>query len=76
MNLALASILGPNYLALTSTNQFDGNTGVQIVSPYNDIYLGVTNGSLTITNLLPQTIPDWSGTVQAWSTRWFGSTRV
>jgi hypothetical protein len=70
LNLALARIIGPNYLSLTSTNQFDGNAGVQIIAPYSDIHLGVTNGSLTVTNLLPQTIPSWSGTVQAWSTRW------
>ncbi len=73
LNLALAHITGPNYMSLASTNQFDGNAGVQIVSPYSDIHLGVTNGSLVITNLLPQTIPDWSGTVQAWSTRWLAT---
>ncbi len=73
LNLALAQISGPNYLSLTGTNQFDGNAGAQIVSPYNDIYLGVTNGNMTITNLLPQSIPTWSGTIQAWSTRWLAS---
>ena len=70
LNLALAQIVGPNYLSLTSTNQFDGNDGAQIVSPYSDINLGVTNGYLAITNLLPQSVPTWDGTVQAWSTRW------
>ena len=69
LNLALAVIAGPNYMSLTCTNQFDGNTGAQILSPYSDFYLGVTNGSLTFTNLVAQTLPDWCGTVQAWSTR-------
>jgi hypothetical protein len=70
LNLALAVIAGPNYMSLTCTNQFDGNTGAQILSPYSDFYLGVTNGNLTFTNLVAQSLPDWCGTVQAWSTRW------
>jgi len=69
LNLALAQIVGPNYLSLQSPNQFDGNAGARVASPYNDIHLGVTNGFLTFTNLVPQSIPTWSGTVQAWSTR-------
>lgn len=70
LNLAMAQISQPNYLSLICTNQFDGNAGAQVVSPYSDISLGVTNGFLTVTNLLPASIPVWSGAVQAWSTRW------
>jgi hypothetical protein len=70
LNLAQAQISGMNYLALTSTNQFDGNVGAQIASPYSDISLGVTNGFLAVTNLLESALPDWTGNVQAWSTRW------
>ncbi len=70
LNLAGAQILGPNYLSIQSPNQFDGSPGATIQSPYSDLNLGVTNGFLTISNLLQPQIPDWSGPVQAWDTRW------
>ncbi len=70
LNLELAQITQPDYLSLQSSNQFDGNAGAQIAAPFSDINLGVTNGYLTISNLLPQSYPAWGGTVQAWSTRW------
>jgi hypothetical protein len=41
-----------------------------IQSPYSDLNLGVTNGFLTVSNLLSPQIPNWSGNIQAWSTRW------
>ena len=71
LNLEQAQITQPDYLSLQSTNQFDGNAGARIRAPFTDLNLGVTNGFLTITNLLPQSYPVWGGTVQAWSTRWF-----
>jgi hypothetical protein len=70
LNLANADISGMNYMSLTSTNQFDGNIGDRIAAPFSDINLGVTNGSLAITNLLESALPEWTGSVQAWSTRW------
>ncbi|MDD5139315.1 MAG: hypothetical protein PHY43_03525 [Verrucomicrobiales bacterium] len=70
LNLALATISGQNYLSLTCTNQFDGSDGATIVSPFSDINLGVTNGSIVVSNLLQSVIPNWVGSVQAWSTRW------
>ena len=70
LNLANAIIGGQNYLSLTATNQFDGSAGAQILSPYADLNLGVTNGFLTISNLLEANLPNWSGGIQAWSTRW------
>ena len=69
LNLAFAQITGPNYLSVVSTNQFDGSPGALIQSPYSDLNVGVTNGFLTISNLLAPQIPNWSGNVQAWSTR-------
>lgn len=71
LNLSLATITGENYLSVTATNQFDGNFGAQIVSPYTDLNLGVTNGSITVSNLLQSVIPVWVGSVQGWSTRWY-----
>jgi hypothetical protein len=70
LNLSYAQITGPNYLSLKSTNQFDGSPGALIQSAYSDVNLGVTNGFLTISNLLSSQLPNWSGNVQAWSTRW------
>ena len=67
LSLALANVTGQNYLSLTCTNQFDGSVGATIISPYSDINLGVTNGFLTVSNLLQSIIPAWSGTIQAWA---------
>jgi hypothetical protein len=71
LNLNFAQITAPAYMSLTSTNQFDGSAGADIESLFSDINLGSTNGSLTISNLMATQIPDWNGTIQAWSTRWF-----
>lgn len=71
LNLNLASISGQNYLSINAPNQFDGSAGAQIFSPFSDINLGVTNGFMTVTNLLEPAIPNWNGTVQAWSSDWF-----
>jgi hypothetical protein len=70
LNLAFAQITGPNYLSVVSTNQFDGSAGASIKSPYSDFNLGVTNGFLTLSNLSAPQVPNWSGEVQAYSTRW------
>jgi hypothetical protein len=72
LNLSSASISGMNYLLLNSPNQFDYGQS-QLASPYLDAYLGNTNGSMVVTNLIQSAIPRWSGTVQAWSTRWTNS---
>ena len=70
LNLASAQIVGPNYLSVLSTNQFDGSPGASIEAPYSDLNLGVTNGFLTLSNLLVPQTPIWGGTIQAWDTRW------
>jgi len=70
LNLANAQITGPNYMSVQSPHQFDGSPGATIQTPYADINIGVTNGFLTVSNLMSPSIPNWSGTVQAWSTRW------
>jgi hypothetical protein len=70
LNLNNAIFSGENYLSLTATNQFDGSAGASISSPYADISLGVTNGFLTISNLLVGDLPNWNGTICAWSSRW------
>jgi len=70
LDMSFAQITGPNYLSVQSTNQFDGSAGALIQSPYSDFNLGVTNGFLTVSNLSKPLIPNWSGNIQAWSTRW------
>lgn len=70
LKLANAQISGQLYMSLQATNQFDGSSGALIASPYSDINLGVTNGSLTVSNLLESQFLEWNGTIQAWSSRW------
>jgi hypothetical protein len=74
LNLALAQISGANYFSVQATNQFNGSPGAQITAAFSDFNLGVTNGFLTISNLVQTTFPNWSGTNQAWSTRWINVT--
>jgi len=71
LNLAFTTMSGLNYLNLNCTNQFDGSPGAAIAAPFSDISLGVTNGSLTFSNVLMGSIPTWSGTIDAWSSDWF-----
>lgn len=70
LDLNRASISGPNYTSIQSPHQFQGSAGARILSAYSDINVGVTNGFLTVSNLMQPVIPNWSGTCQAWSTRW------
>ena len=70
LDLNLAQISGPNYMSLTATNQFNGSSGAAIFSPFSDINLGVTNGFLSVSNLLSPSVPNWNGPVQVFSARW------
>ena len=70
LSLAGAQISGQSYLSLTAPVQFNGSQAAQIISPYSDINLGVTNGNLEIANLISSGTANWNGTVQAWSTRY------
>ena len=70
LNLALTQITGENYISLVATNQFDGSPGALINSPFYDINLGVTNGMMTVSNLVAQNVPFWGGFLQEWSTSW------
>ena len=70
LDLTNSIIAGMNYLLLKSTNEYDNDGSAQVTSPYYDIFLGRTNGSMVISNLVPSLAAQWSGTVQAWDTRW------
>ena len=65
MNLANTRITGPNYLLLSAPVAFQGNSNSVISSPFADLNLGVTNGSLTISNLLNPNVPGWTGITNA-----------
>ena len=73
MNMTLSSISGMNYLLLKSTNNFDTDFQSLISAPYADVYLGRTNGTFVVSNLLQASLPNWNGNVQGWSSRWFYS---
>ena len=70
LTMPLSEITGPNYLSITATNQFDGSAGSQIYSAFSDLNLGVTNGFMTVSNLLEPFTVRWEGTIQAWSATW------
>ena len=70
LTLAKTTLSGMNYLALKSTNEFDYDGRNQISAPYSDIYLGRTNGSIVVTNLIKPSLPQWSGSIQAFTTTW------
>jgi hypothetical protein len=61
LNLANAHILGDNYVRLNAPVNYLGNSNSMIGAPYADLNLGVTNGSLTISNLLSPQLPGWTG---------------
>lgn len=65
LNLANTHISGPNYLSLTCTNDFRGNTNAVISSAYADLNLGVTSGFLNLSNLLLPSLPAWTGVTNA-----------
>ena len=58
---------------MLSTNEFAGSGGAFIQTPYADLNLGTTNGTLYVTNTMEAIIPSWGGTVQAWNTRWMAT---
>lgn len=71
LDMSLLRVSGPNFVSLQCPNQFDGNGGGLLSAPFAIINLGVTNGNLTISNLMASTLPLWSGTVEALNIEWF-----
>jgi hypothetical protein len=68
-----SGIGGMNYILIKSTNEFDCDGQETISAPFYDLYLGHTNGSIQLTNVVPEFVPLWNGTVQAWNTRFTNS---
>lgn len=69
LNLQRTRIYGPNSLVLKATNHFAGSGGAKIVTPFADLDLGTSSGSLVISNLLSPVVPRLEGYVDLWSTR-------
>jgi hypothetical protein len=70
LDLTLSRITALNSLILQATNNFAGNKGGKTEAPFYEISLRATNGSLTISNLVPETLPHLQGTCDLWSGRW------
>ncbi len=76
LNLSRATLSGMNYLLLKSPKHFVYDGRSQIAAAYSDIYLGNTNNSMAVTNLIKPSVPQWSGNIEAWTTRWVVSNTV
>ena len=70
LDLRSSRISGLNYLRLTATNNFTRDPSTRILTAIADYNLGVTNASMTVSNLLAPTCPRLNGYVDVFSTRW------
>jgi hypothetical protein len=70
LDLRSSRISGLNYLRLTATNNFTRDPSTRIVTAIADYNLGVTNATMTVSNLLAPTCPRLNGWVDLFSTRW------
>jgi hypothetical protein len=69
LDLGYSRIASDNYLLLQATNQFAGNAGSIIFSPYTDLNLRHTNGVFAISNLAQPFVPKPEGTIELYSAR-------
>ena len=75
LDLSSSRISGLNYLRLTATNNFTQDRKTRILTAVADYNLGVTNATLTVSNLLAPTCPRLRGLlggigVEVFSTAW------
>jgi hypothetical protein len=70
LDLTHSQVSSLNYLLLQATNHFTGSALAQIASPYTDIYLRSTNGTLSSTNLLKPVIQNAEGVISLDAIRW------
>jgi hypothetical protein len=70
LDLTKANVTGANFLNLQASNHFVGCSNAYIDPPYSEINLGSTNGTLTISNLVPPYISRLNGPIDMWSGRW------
>jgi hypothetical protein len=70
LDLSSSRIAGLNYLRLTATNNYTQDRNTRILTAVADYNLGVTNATLTVSNLLAPTCPRLNGYVDVFSTAW------
>ena len=70
LDLRSSRIAGLNYVRLTATNNFTSDANTRILSAVADYNLGVTNATMTVSNLLAPTCPRLNGYVDLYSTGW------
>ncbi len=70
LDLSTSRIAGLNYVRLTATNNFTPDRNTRILTAVADYNLGVTNATLTVSNLLAPTCPRLNGYVDLYSTAW------
>lgn len=70
LNMTGTIIDAGNYLNLTSTNDYRGSQGAQIIFPFADINLGSSNGQMVISNLVLPFVTRFSGPIWAWTAAW------
>jgi hypothetical protein len=70
LNMAGTIIDAGNYLNLTSTNDYRGSQGAQIIFPFADINLGSSNGQMVISNLVLPYVTRFNGPIDAWTAAW------
>jgi hypothetical protein len=70
LDLSSSRIAGLNYLRLTAPNNFTQDRDTRIMTAVADYDLGVTNATLTFSNLLAPTCPRLNGYVDVFSTTW------
>ena len=76
LDLRSSRISGLNYLRLTATNNFTRDPSTRILTAIADYNLGVTNATMTVSNLLAPTCPRLNGYVDVFSTRWTNITEA
>ncbi len=70
LDLTGTLISGQNFLQINAPSLLANIVNASVSSAYSDINVGVPGGNLVATNLVEPTVPAWSGTLQAWSTRY------
>ena len=68
LDLSSSRIAGLNYVQLTATNNFTLDPNTRILTAVADYNLGVTNATLTVSNLLAPTCPRLNGYMDLFST--------
>ena len=70
LDIRSSRIAGLNYVRLTATNNYILDPNTRLLTAAADFNLGVTNSTMTVSNLLAPTCPRLNGYVDVFSTRW------